>query len=89
VGTSPLSTITTAGGDQNLTTADPTGADVLLLTAAEVAKAITLGANEARFTGAVVAGGGVEISSIESIVDTAVIAKTITVKGDRNILDGR
>jgi hypothetical protein len=89
VGAGPLSTITTAGGDQNLTTADPTGADVLLLTAAQVAKAITLGANEARFTGAVVAGGGVEVSSIESVVDTAIIAKTITVKGDRNVLDGR
>jgi hypothetical protein len=89
VGSGPTSTITTAGGDQNLSTADPTGADVLLLTASVAAKAIVLDANEARFTGAVVAAGGVEISSNGTTVDTAVVAENITVKGDHNLLDGR
>jgi hypothetical protein len=82
-------TIQTTGGDQSLATADPTGADLLMLSGSMDAKAIALNQAPGFFKGAVVAAGGIEIAGMDTTVDTAVIGNTVTVKGVENVLDGR
>jgi hypothetical protein len=82
-------TIGTSGGGQNLKTADPTGADVLLLSGSNDDKAISLGSPLGRFVGVIVATGGVEIASQEQLADGGVIGRLIAVKGMNNVLDGR
>jgi len=82
-------TMTASGGAQNLTTADPTGADVLVLAGSTAVKAISIGANDAFIRGALVAQGGIEVSGMNTLVDPALIGLTVTVKGSNNVVDGR
>lgn len=82
-------TIGTSGGGQNLKTADPTGADVLLLSGSNGDNAISVSAPQGRFVGVIVATGGVEIASQEQLADGGVIGRLIAVKGMNNVLDGR
>jgi hypothetical protein len=80
--------ITTSGGDQKLQTADPTGADVLLLAGStDPQKAISIQAADATFKGAIVAtDGGVYISSKNSTFDTGLLGSQVLVAGQNNLL---
>jgi hypothetical protein len=82
-------TITTSGGNSSLTTADPTGADVLMLAQSTAVKAISLAGEDCTYTGNLVATGGIELSSSETLVDGAMVGQVIVVKGSTNTLDGR
>ncbi len=82
-------TITTSGGGQNLKTADPTGADVLLMAGSNIDKAISADAALIRFVGVLVATGGIEVSSQNALADGGVVGRLIVVKGLNHVLDGR
>ncbi len=79
-------TITTAGGNQNIVTADPTGADLLMHAQSVSKKAIALAPDNAAFQGAVVAAGGIEISSRLSLLDTGIVGRQVSVSGSGNII---
>jgi hypothetical protein len=79
-------TISTSGGDQNLATADPTGADVLLLAGSSDVKAISIQASDATFKGVIVSTGGVYISSKRSTFDTGLLGTQVLVSGSYNLL---
>ena len=78
--------ITTSGGNQNLETADPTGADVLLLAGSTGPKAISIQATDSVFKGAIVATGGVYVSSKNSTFDTGLLGTQVLVSGSNNLL---
>ncbi len=79
--------ITTSGGGEKLETADPTGADVLLLADSTDPKAsVSIQASDSTFKGAIVAKGGVFISSKNSIFDTGLLGKQVLVSGSDNLL---
>lgn len=78
--------ITTSGGNHNLTTADPTGADLLILAGSTNNKAISLSSTDGVFKGALVAAGGISMSSSGTIVDTGLVARQVTVSGNSNLL---
>ena len=82
-------TITTSGGNQNLTTADPTGADLLMLSGSNDDKAISIGANDSFFRGALVAKGGDEVTGMNTLVDPVLVGRKVTIGGSNNVLDGR
>jgi hypothetical protein len=79
--------ISTSGGGQNLTTADPTGADVLLFAASNDDKAI--GVATGVYMGSLVATGGIEIGSMDTVVTAALVGRKVVVKGQENLVDGR
>jgi hypothetical protein len=79
--------ISTSGLGQNLTTADPTGADVVLLAWSDDSKAATVGAGS--YSGTIVARGGVEVGAMDTVVVSALVGRTVTVTGISNTLDGR
>jgi len=81
--------ITTSGGSQQLTTADPTGADVLMLAGSPDPNAISLQQKDATFVGAVVAGGGVAVGSTNSRYDGSLIGQSAKLGGGGNTMDGR
>jgi hypothetical protein len=79
--------ITTSGGGEKLQTADPTGADVLLLAgSSDPQKAITIQATDSTFKGAIVAAGGVYVSSKNSTFDTGLLGSQVLVAGQNNLL---
>jgi hypothetical protein len=78
--------ITTSGGNENLETADPTGADVLLLAGSSDVKAISIQATDSNFKGAIVAAGGVYISSKNSVFDGGLLGTQVLVSGSNNLL---
>jgi hypothetical protein len=82
-------TISTAGGGHNLKTADPTGADVLLMAGSNDDKAIVVDSAAGRWIGVLVATGGIEIAAQEQLIDGGVIGRQVVVKGLTNVLDGR
>lgn len=78
--------ITTSGGNEKLETADPTGADVLLLAGSTNVKAISIQATDSTFKGAIVATGGVYISAKNSTFDTGLLGTQVLVSGSNNLL---
>jgi hypothetical protein len=78
--------ITTSGGGEKLETADPTGADVLLLAGSADVKAISIQATDSTFKGAIVSTGGVYISSKNSTFDTGLLGTQVLVSGSNNLL---
>jgi hypothetical protein len=78
--------ITTSGGNEKLETADPTGADVLLLAGSNDVKAISIQATDSLFRGAIVAAGGVYISSKNSTFETGLLGTQVLVSGSNNLL---
>lgn len=78
--------ITTSGGNEKLETADPTGADVLLLAGSSDVKAVSIQATDSVFKGAIVAAGGVYISSKNSTFDTGLLGQQVLVSGSNNLL---
>lgn len=79
--------ITTSGGNESLQTADPTGADVLLLAGSSDPKAsISIQASDSGFKGAIVAKGGIYISSKNSTFDTGLLGNQVLVSGSNNLL---
>jgi hypothetical protein len=78
--------ITTSGSRQTLETADPTGADLLMLAGSSSLKAITIQSTDSLFKGALVATGGVQISSLNSIFDTGLLGSQVIVAGGTNLL---
>lgn len=78
--------ITTSGSRQRLETADPTGADVLMLAESTNSKAISIQSTDSLFKGALVATGGVYISSNTSTFDTGLVGKQVLVSGNTNLL---
>jgi hypothetical protein len=78
--------ITTSGGGEKLQTADPTGADVLLLGGSTDPKAISIQATDSTFKGAIVSAGGVYISSKNSLFDTGLLGSQVLVSGSNNLL---
>jgi hypothetical protein len=79
--------ISTSGDGQNLTTADPTGADVLLFAWSDDDKAASVGAGS--YAGTIVARGGVEVGAMGTVVTSALVGRTVVVKGLLNAVDGR
>jgi hypothetical protein len=80
-------TITTFGPDHKLQTADPTGADVLLLAGSSNPKAISIQTIDSTFTGAIIATGGVSISStIDSTFESGLVGSQVQVSGSNNLL---
>jgi len=78
--------ITTSGGNQMLETADPTGADVLLLSGATDVKAISIQSTDATFKGVIVSAGGVSLGSKSSTFDSGVLGTQVLVSGSNNLL---
>jgi hypothetical protein len=78
--------VTTSGSHQTLETADPTGADVLVLSESANSKAVSIQSHESLFKGALVATGGVYISSNTSTFDTGLVGKQVLVSGNTNLL---
>ena len=78
--------ITTSGGNENLETADPTGADVVMLAGSTDVKAISIQATDSVFKGVIVAAGGVYISSKNSTFDTGLLGTQVLVSGTNNLL---
>jgi hypothetical protein len=78
--------ITTSGGGENLATADPTGADVLLLAGSTDVKGVSIQATDSTFNGAIVSAGGVYISSKNSTFDTGLLGTQVLVSGSDNLL---
>ena len=67
--------ISTSGGNQYLTTADPLGADVLMLAGSAATNAISLQQKDATFAGAIVATGGVAVGSMSSTYTGSLIGQ--------------
>jgi hypothetical protein len=78
--------IITTGDRQSLTTADPSGADLLFLAGSTSPQAISLGETSGSYTGAMVATGGAQIASIGSVVNGGVIGSQIAVTGPNTAL---
>jgi len=78
--------ITTSGGDQKLETADPTGADVLMLAGSSDVKAISIQSSDATFKGVIVSTGGVYVSSKNSTFDGGLLGTQVLVSGSNNLL---
>jgi len=78
--------ITTSGSRLNLTTADPTGADVLMLSGSTSTKAISIQSLECNLTGVLVATGGVYISSNTSTLEAGMVGTQVLVAGNTNLL---
>lgn len=81
--------IKTSGGDQHLSTADPTGADLLMLADSADPNAISLRQKDASFAGAIVATGGVVVGSMNSTFTGNLVGESATLGGSNNTLDGR
>jgi hypothetical protein len=81
--------VTTSGNNQHLTTADPLGADLLMLAGSADANAIGLQQKDASFAGAIAATGGVVIGSTNSLYDGSLVGQSATLGGSSNTLDGR
>jgi hypothetical protein len=81
--------ITTSGGNLTLTTADPTGADVLMLAGSTASNAIGLQQKGSTFAGAIVATGGVVVGSQNSVYDGSLVGQSAALGGASNTLDGR
>jgi hypothetical protein len=80
-------TISTSGSRQMLETADPTGADLLMLSGSNnTSKAISIQSTDSQFKGALVAAGGVYISSNTSTFDTGLLGNQVLVSGNNNLL---
>jgi hypothetical protein len=78
--------ITTSGSRQQLTTADPTGADLLMLSDSTDPKAVSIQSTDSLFKGALVATGGINIGSNTSTFDTGLVGKQVLVSGNTNLL---
>jgi hypothetical protein len=80
--------ITTSGGGEKLQTADPTGADVLMLAnSADPQKAISIQATDSTHKGALVAtAGGIYVASKNSTFDTGLLGSQVLVSGQGNLL---
>jgi hypothetical protein len=78
--------ITTSGSRQTLQTADPTGADLLMLAGSSDLKAISIQSTDSLFKGALVATGGVYISALNSTFDTGLLGSQVIVAGGNNLL---
>lgn len=89
ISTGVINKVRTAGGDQNLTTADPTGADLLLYAGSGLDKAIILSAPTARWKGNLVAAGGIELSGQTSRLDGTIVGRRTAISGASVIVDGR
>jgi hypothetical protein len=89
VATGTVTKTQTSGNDQSLTTADPTGADVLILANSTSDAAIELVQSDATWTGAVVAAGGVTIGGGNTRLDGVAVGHRVTIKGTDNVIDGR
>jgi len=81
--------ISTSGGDQHLSTADPTGANLLMLAGSADASAISLQQKNASFAGAIDAAGGVVIGSMGSTYTGSLVGQSATLGGASNTVDGR
>jgi hypothetical protein len=81
--------ITTAGGAQHLSDADPTGANVLMLAGSSASTAITLHQQGATFAGAIVADGGVEIGGRVSQYTGILVGRSVMLGGSDNVLIAR
>jgi len=81
--------ISTSGGSQHLSTADPTGADLMILAGSADSNAASLQQKDASFVGAIVATGGVVIGSMNSTYDGNLVGQSATLGGSSNTLDGR
>jgi hypothetical protein len=81
--------ITTSGGILNLTTADPTGADVLMLAGSPDVNAVGLQQKDSVFRGVIAATGGVVVGSMNSTYTGMLLGKTVVLGGGSNVLDGR
>ena len=81
--------ITTSGGNETLRTADPTGADVLMLAESAASDAISLQQKDSAFTGAIVATGGIVVGSMNSLYDGSLVGQSARLGGGRNTLNGR
>jgi hypothetical protein len=81
--------ITTSGGNQHLSTADPLGADLLMLAGSADSNAVGLQQKDASFVGAIVAAGGVALGSTNSLYDGSLVGQSATLGGSNNTLDGR
>jgi hypothetical protein len=79
----------TSGGDQHISTADPLGADLLMLAGSSDSNAIGLQQKDASFAGAIVAAGGVVIGFTNSLYDGSLVGQSATLGGTNNTLDGR
>jgi len=77
--------VTTSGSRQQLVTADPTGADLLILAGSTNTKAVSIQSTDSSFKGALVATGGVYISSNTSTFDTGLVGKQVLVSGNTNL----
>lgn len=89
VATGLVSKSQTSGGDQNLTTADPTGADVLILSKSTASTAIEIVQSDGTWTGAVAAPGGVAFGGRNSKLDGIILGGKVSLKGSANLIDGR
>ncbi len=81
--------ITTSGGDQQLTTADPFGADLLMLAGSGDSPAISVGGRDATFGGVLVAAGGIDVWSQTTSMMPALVGQQIHVGGRNHTIDGR
>lgn len=89
VATGVIDKIRTTGGDQSLATADPTGADLLMLAGATGERAITLVPTDAVWKGVVVSMGGLEVGGQTSRLEGSFIGNLLQLKGSDNVVDGR
>jgi hypothetical protein len=78
-----------SGGNQHLSTADPLGADLLMLAGSADSNAIALQQKDASFAGAIVATGGVTLGSTNSLYDGSLVGQSATLGGSNNTLDDR
>ena len=81
--------ISTSGGNQVLSSADPLGANVLMLADSASANAISLQQKDASFVGAIVATGGVVVGSMHSTYTGSLVGQSATLGGSSNTVDGR
>ncbi len=78
--------ITTSGGDQNLVTADPTGADLLMRSGSADSKSISILGTTAKFKGALVATGGVYVAAKDSVFQSYLGGSQVLIAGSGNLL---
>ncbi len=84
-----INKIKLSGGDQNLTTADPTGADLLLLAGSSSTKAIVLVAPTATWKGNIVAAGTIDFGGQLTTLVGSLVGNGIIVSGANSVVDGR
>jgi hypothetical protein len=79
-------TISFSGGDQNLVTADPTGADLLMLSGSADSKAISVLGTNVKFKGALVATGGVYAAANDSVLESFLRGSQVLIAGSGNLI---